>query len=247
MSDTKTRALEPAEIKKLEAEARRAEAEADKFAADARKANAEALEQDHKTAVVALMREREEEKRARERHADTYAKRTYRFVSEVTELSVTRCMGQLDAWVHESGEPITIVFDSPGGSVIDGFHLFDHILAIREDGVEIKTVARGYAASMGGILLQAGDTRVMGPNATLMLHEVSFGAHGKIGDVEDTVEMAKMYWARGLDIFAERCKGAGPEATKRLSRAQLDRRSNRKNWWINAKDALAFGLVDEIR
>src|SRR6185369_16947215 len=165
---------------KAAAEARKADAEAALFAAEAQEA-------EHKAAVALLEREKAEEKRARERFADAYGDRIYRFLDPVADPSVTKCINALDAWHREDPEcKMTIVFDSPGGGVIEGFHLFDHILELRNTHF-VTTMTRGYAASMAGILLQAGEERVMGPNAHLMLHEVSFGARGKIGEVEDTV------------------------------------------------------------
>ena len=224
-------------------------AEAAKHQAEARKFSAEAAEAEARAAIADIELGREIQKRERERHADDYADRTYRYLSGIDDSSVKACIAKLDAWHRDDpGCDITIIFDSPGGHVVAGFHLFDHILGLRESGHRIDTMTRGYAASMAGILVQAGETRIMGPNATLMLHEVSFGAQGKIGDVEDTTEFAKMLWNRALDIFAERCKGAADEtATKRMSRRTLDARSRRKNWWIKSSDALAYGLVDEIR
>lgn len=224
-------------------------AEADKARAEARKLIAEAQKAEYEAAVAKILRDREEEKRDREKHADDYLDRTYRFLTQVSEQTVTSCITKLDAWHRDDPTcDMTIIFDSPGGSVIPGFHLFDHILGLREHGHHITTVTRGYAASMGGILLQSGDKRVMGRNAHLMIHEVSFGAQGKIGDVEDWVEFAKLLWNRALDIFAERCAEADASvATKKLSRRSLDTRSRRKNWWISANDALAYGLVDSVQ
>lgn len=224
------------------------EAEAARALAEARKANAEAETAEHEAAAARLVREDTERKMARQRWADDYEDRTYRFLTSVGEDSVKKCIGQLDAWHREDATcKIVVIFDSPGGAVIPGFHLFDHILQLRAEGHTINTVTRGYAASMGGILLQAGEWRTMGPNATLMLHEVSFGAGGKIGDVEDTTEFAKLLWNRALDIFAERCADADAEtATKRLTRRKLENGARRKDWWIPAKTALAYGLVDQI-
>jgi ATP-dependent Clp endopeptidase proteolytic subunit ClpP len=221
------------------------EAEADRARAEARKANAEAEAAECEAAAAKLVLEDTQRKTARAKWADDYEDRTYRFLSAVADDSVSRCIKQLDAWHREDAAcAMTIVFDSPGGSVIPGFHLFDHILMLRESH-RIDTLTRGYAASMGGILLQAGEKRSMGPNAVLMIHEVSFGAQGKIGDVEDTTEFAKLLWDRGLDIFADRCQRAD-KATRRLTRRSLESRSKRKNWWIKATDALAYGLVDEV-
>ena len=223
-------------------------ADAHRFEAEARKFNAEASEAEHRAAIALLEREKAERDHQRAVHADDYSDHTYRLLSGIDETSVHKCIRQLDAWHRADPESkMTIVFDSPGGSVVPGFHLFDHILGLRAEGHEINTVTRGYAASMGGILLMAGEWRTMGPNATLMIHEVSFGASGKIGDVEDTTEFAKLLWGRALDIFADRCASASDDtATKRLSRRSIETRSRRTNWWIRAVDALSYGLVDEI-
>jgi ATP-dependent Clp endopeptidase proteolytic subunit ClpP len=224
------------------------EAEAARALADARKANAEAEAAECEAAAARLVLEDTIRKNDRLRYADDYEDRTYRFLSSVSDDSVSRCIRQLDAWHREdSACKMTIIFDSPGGSVVPGFHLFDHILQLRASH-RIDTVTRGYAASMGGILLQAGEKRSMGPNAALMIHEVSFGAQGKIGDIEDATDFAKILWNRALDIFADRCKNANDKtATKRLTRRMLLSRSDRINWWIKASDALAFGLVDEVQ
>jgi ATP-dependent Clp endopeptidase proteolytic subunit ClpP len=215
-----------------------------RWAALARKYEAEADEAEHRAAIARLELDTKNRDAVRAAYADDYEDHTYRLLSAIDDASVSKCIKQLDAW--HRGDPeckMTIIFDSPGGAVIPGFHLFDHILALRESH-EINTVSRGYAASMAGILLQAGQTRTMGRNAHLMIHEVSFGAQGKIGDVEDGVEFAKLLWNRALDIFADRCKESA--ATKKLSRSQLVSRSKRKNWWIKATDALAYGLVDQV-
>jgi ATP-dependent protease ClpP protease subunit len=94
------------------------------------------------------------------------------------------------------------------------------------------------AASMAGILLQAGDTRVMAKESWLMIHEASFGASGKIGDVEDTVEWVKMVQERILSIFSERSG---------LTKAFLKKNWQRKNWWISSDYALKLNLIDEVR
>lgn len=230
-----------AEAAHSRARAAHAEAKAARSAALARQAEADA-----ERALIEL--ERERERRARELVKDDWHDRVYRYIGTIDDSGVRACISQLNAWHREDpGCDMTIMVDSPGGAVIPGFHLFDHICELRTAGHRVTTVTRGYAASMAGILLQAGDRRVMGPNATLMIHEVSFGALGKISDVEDTTDFARLLWNRALDIFAERCAAADPvTATKRLTRRALETRSRRKNWWIRAADALTYGLVDEI-
>lgn len=243
MSDTATEPRPPSveELKKFEAEA-------EKLKAEARKEAALAAEAEHKAAVARIALEREEEKRHREILNDDFRHRRYHFDSAVGGTSVEACIKTLKAWHREDPQcDIEVSFSSPGGSVIDGMELFDFLTWLRQTH-SITTSAYGMAASMAGILLQAGTWRVCGRQAYILIHEVSFGAGGKIGEVEDELKFIRKMQKRVLDIFAERCQGAAPEtATKRLTRRQLARAWERKDWWIDADEALAFGLVDEIR
>jgi ATP-dependent Clp protease protease subunit len=133
---------------------------------------------------------------------------------------------------------IEIIFSSPGGSIIDGFELFDYIQHLRNCGHTVTTGSLGYAASMAGILLQSGGTRWIGHQAWLMIHRAAFGAYGKTFEVEDEVKFVKRIEERILDIFTSRSK---------LTRTKIKRNWERKDWWISADEALELGLVDEIR
>ena len=131
-----------------------------------------------------------------------------------------------------------IIFSSPGGSIIDGFELFDHIQQLRNEGHHITTGTLGYAASMAGILLQAGDTRWVGQQAWLMIHRAAFGAYGKTFEIEDEVKFIKRIEERILDIFTSRSK---------LTTNKIKRNWDRKDWWISADESIDLGLVDEVR
>jgi len=133
---------------------------------------------------------------------------------------------------------IEIIFSSPGGSIIDGFELFDHIQHLRNKGHHVTTGTLGMAASMAGILLQAGDTRWVGHQAWIMIHRAAFGAYGKTYEVEDEVEFVKRIEERILDIFTSRTK---------LTKQKIKRNWDRKDWWISADEAIELHLVDEIR
>jgi len=219
--------------------------ERDRWAAEARWFNANSEEAEHEAAVALLARQDAERKFARATWADPYGDRVFRFTKAITDTAVNECMTALNTWHRESEEcEMEVLFDSPGGTVVDGMHLFDHILELRSLGHVVNTRTRGMAASMAGILLQAGDKRIMGAQASLMIHEASFGASGKIGDVEDTVEWVNKVQERILDIFATRCQGS--DAPKALTKRQIKTRWRRKNWWLDAGEALDFGLIDEV-
>lgn len=134
--------------------------------------------------------------------------------------------------------PITIELNSGGGSIIDGFAMFDELLRLRKEGHHITIRVRGNAASMACVLLQAADRREMGGNAFLMIHRASFGAMGSAYEVEDSLDFVKKLEGRIVDIFSER-SGKG----KKLF---TDFFKQRKDLWFDAKEALDNGLVDAV-
>jgi ATP-dependent protease ClpP protease subunit len=127
--------------------------------------------------------------------------------------------------------------------------LFDFIMELRRENHYITTAARGYAASMGGILLQAGSKRVMGKEAYILIHEVSTWAGGKVGEIEDEYLFLKKISERVVGIFADRAKEAGANGTasKPITKAQIEKNWNRKDWWLDSAEALRLGIVDELR
>lgn len=170
--------------------------------------------------------------------------RVYTFDDAVTERSIKICVQTLTAWSRqEPGCDITIYLNSPGGSILDGFALIDFILELRRKGHKVTTIALGMAASMAGVILQAGTVRAIGSNAILLIHEGSLGAIGSFGEVEDRVKLMKIFHERILDLFEERAKPINSKTTKAFIRKNWDR----TDWWIGSSQALELGLVDEVR
>lgn len=248
MTDTTPKELHPSEVDRHYAEAEKfraeseaalmvAKSEARKNAAEAAKLKAEADELALKVRKLQYDSDREDEKRRKELTADQHH-HVYKFAGPVDSGSVSKCRDQLDYWdrTEEPGK-LTLEFFSPGGSVIPGMALFDHIVTMRAKGWHVTTVSRGYSASMGGILLQAGDVRKMGKEAYILIHEVQAAAMGTMGEIEDEIEFLRKMQQRILRIFADRSN---------LTVGQLKRRWTRKNWWLDSDEALKLGVVDEI-
>ena len=224
-------------------------AEAEKFRAEARKAGAEADKAEAEATVAVLAKLRAERSYAEDQASDKYH-HLYVFTDQVAAQSVRTCIGALAYWRRmEPGCPVELMFCSPGGSVVDGMVLYDYLQDLRRGGHRITTSTMGMAASMAGILVQAGDVRRMHREAWMLIHEVAFGAIGKIADIEDTVDWAKRMQERILDIFATRCKAAAEAGTAKhpLTKKMLKAKWRRKAWWISSDAALAWGLVDEVR
>jgi ATP-dependent Clp protease protease subunit len=173
------------------------------------------------------------------RRASEYEHRIYTFDSAVSDRSVAAAIGDIGLWVRRNPKkPIEIVFNSPGGGVFAGLALYDFLQEIREAGTKVDTFALGMAASMGGILLQAGEKRIMSRHAYMLIHEVSSGAFGNISEMEDELKFSKRLQDRLLGILAERSS---------FSKAQIARRWKKKDWWLDSDECLKHGFVDEVR
>jgi ATP-dependent Clp protease protease subunit len=130
---------------------------------------------------------------------------------------------------------ITMHIDSPGGSVKSGLSMVDVMDYIKCD---IRTVNTGIAASMGSVLLGAGTK---GKRSSLrfsrtMLHQSSGGFRGNILDAEiDMVE-----WKKINLILFELLSGYCGKTTKQVMKDAS------RDLWLNANDALKYGIIDEI-
>lgn len=164
--------------------------------------------------------------------------RVYVFDQVVGDKTVTACIHKLAEWSrNDPGCDIEIIFNSPGGSVIDGMALYDYICQVKRKGHTVTTNTLGMAASMAGVLLQVGDVRQMGSESYLLIHEASFTAGGSFGKVEDEVQFVKKIQERILAIFA---------AKSTLTARQIQTRWSRRDWWLSSDESLKLGFIDEI-
>jgi ATP-dependent protease ClpP protease subunit len=104
------------------------------------------------------------------------------------------------------------------------------------DPLDIVRPTSPLPENLGAVLLQAGDRRIVGANAFLMLHEVSNGVGGKVSELEESVELSKRLQKRLLAILAERST---------LGVAQIQRRWARRDWWLDADETVSLGFADE--
>lgn len=214
------------------------EASARKLRAEAAVAEAKAAEARAEATIAALKADKAADEDRARRAGDEY-NHVYRFADQVSAGSVESCMIKLTQWSRQTpGCDIEVIFSSPGGSVIDGFVLYDFLRDLSNKGHHITTGMQGMAASMAGILMQAGDTRWTGAEAWYMIHRAAFGTSGKTFENEDRVEWIKRVEKRIIQIFVDRSD---------LTAQKIKRNWDRKDWWLDSDEALAAGLVDEVR
>lgn len=235
-------ALEAAFLKKLEAETAALHAEAAVHARDAEVKAAEARKQE----AYALAQEvstRASERSEQLTLAGDYFHRVYHFNDQVDDRSVDHLLSQLWSW-HRIDKhcDMTIIMDSPGGSVVDGMHALDDLVALSRRGGgthHITMKVRGYAASMAGILLQAVDERVMGARSSLLIHQVSGLAAGSYGELKDRMKWLDQLTETVIDIFMDRVDG-------KISREDFIKGWERTDWWVPADESVRLGFADRL-
>ena len=130
---------------------------------------------------------------------------------------------------------IAIYINSPGGVVTAGLAIYDTMRYIRP---EISTVCIGMAASMGSLLLSAGDKgkRFALPNSRIMVHQPSGGAQGQATDIE--------IQAREILRLRDRLNGIYHRHTGQPLDV-IEKALERDNF-MSAEDAKEFGIIDEV-
>ncbi len=138
----------------------------------------------------------------------------------------------------ESADPskdIQIYLNSPGGSVHAGLGIYDTMQYISSD---VATICTGMAASMAAVLLVAGTKgkRSALPHSRVMIHQPMGGASGQASDIEITAREIQKLKKELYDILA---KHSGNTFKK------IEKDSDR-DYWMIAKEAKAYGMIDEI-
>jgi ATP-dependent Clp protease protease subunit len=130
---------------------------------------------------------------------------------------------------------IAFYINSPGGVVTSGMAMYDTMQYIRSP---VSTVCIGQAASMGSLLLCAGEKgkRFSLPNSRIMIHQPSGGAQGQATDIEIQAREILALRKRLNEIYVRHTGQPIEEIERRLER----------DTYMSAEDARAFGIVDHV-
>ncbi|MBL8631166.1 MAG: ATP-dependent Clp endopeptidase proteolytic subunit ClpP [Rhodospirillaceae bacterium] len=130
---------------------------------------------------------------------------------------------------------IAFYINSPGGVVTSGLAIYDTMQYIR---CNVSTLCMGQAASMGSLLLTAGEKgkRFALPNARIMIHQPSGGFQGQAADIEIQAREILTLRARLNQMYVTHT-GKSIE--------QIEKAMDRDNF-MNAAEAKEFGLIDEV-
>lgn len=134
-----------------------------------------------------------------------------------------------------SNKEIKFYINSPGGYVTSGFAIYDTIRSIKSP---VSTICTGLAASMGSILLSAGEKgkRFIQPHARVMIHQPSGGARGQASDIEITAQEILKTKELSARILAENCGQDFEKVMKDFNR----------DHWMGAEESVEYGIVDGV-
>lgn len=146
-----------------------------------------------------------------------------------------RVLSELTALAAASGDPITMIVNSPGGHVDSGYAVYDAIRFIRP---RVKMVGTGWVASAAALIYLAveRDDRFCLPNTRFLLHQPSGGVDGRERDVAIEAEQIVRMRERINRIIAR-------ETGRPLEQVSKD---TDRNFWLAAEEAVDYGLVGRI-
>jgi ATP-dependent Clp protease protease subunit len=154
--------------------------------------------------------------------------------ANVHELAV-KGLTFLDSW---SDAPITIYLNSKGGDWYSGMGIYDTIKSLRS---HVTMIVTGSAMSMGSLILQAADLRVMSPYSVMMIHDGSDVLEGPTKTVERWADFSKKTRKQVYQIYLRRIKERKP----RYSVKQVETLCSHDTIFT-AQEAIDLGLADKL-
>ncbi|MCX4780118.1 head maturation protease, ClpP-related [Streptomyces sp. NBC_01264] len=129
---------------------------------------------------------------------------------------------------------INVRLNSPGGDVHDGLAIYQALL---RHPANVTTYIDGIAASIASVIAMAGDRRVIGRNASFMIHEASALCLGQAKDMKEMADLLERMSTNIADIYNHRTGRGSVADWRRLMKAES---------WYTGAEAVKAGLATEV-
>ena len=135
----------------------------------------------------------------------------------------------------DSGKDISLYINSPGGSVTAGLGIYDTMQFISSD---VATICTGMAASMGAVLLVAGQEgkRTALPHSRVMIHQPLGGVQGQASDIEIEAKEILKFKKELYTIISNHSHTPYEKVYQDSDR----------NYWMTAEEAKEYGMIDNV-
>jgi ATP-dependent Clp endopeptidase proteolytic subunit ClpP len=145
-------------------------------------------------------------------------------------------LGDIVCSAENALKEMEVEINTPGGSVFEGQRIYNTLRALSGRGVNVITTVNGLAASMGSVILMAGDERRMEKGSRVMIHEASTVAWGDARTLRKQADLLEGISAEIAGIYAERTGGDEKEL-RQLMLAET---------WMTADQAKSNGFIHAI-
>ena len=164
--------------------------------------------------------------------------RTIQITSEINDKVAARTIGELLVLEADDAEaPITVILNSPGGSVSAGFAIYDMMRFVTP---RIRVLCTGLTASIATIILLGAkkEDRLALPNARLLIHQplIPMTVYGPASDLEITANEIVKTRARLNELLS---------AETGQPRARIDSDTQR-DYWLTSDEAVIYGLISRV-
>lgn len=144
--------------------------------------------------------------------------------------------GEVTACIENAVDTLEIEIHSPGGSVFEGYRIYNAMKELRERGVYVTAKINTLAASMGSVIAMAADKITIASNGRMMIHDASSGVHGNADAMRKTADMLEEISDEIAGVYAEKT-GKDKDDIRKMMKSET---------WISAKKAVEMGFADEI-
>ena len=137
----------------------------------------------------------------------------------------------------DSERDINLYLNTPGGSVYAGLGIYDTMQFVK---ARVATICTGLAASMGAVLLVAGEKgmRAALPHSRVMIHQPLGGIQGQASDIEITAKQIEI-----LKLKDELYQIISDKSGKSMEQIRQDAD---RDHWMTAAEALEYGMIDRV-
>jgi len=167
----------------------------------------------------------------------------FRLIGAVCEEAVNDLMIDLMAWEKLNRgllTPFTLEIYSHGGNCNAGIALHDYLRRVANQGHHLTTEAYGACGSMGGIIFQAGDTRLVGWHTEIMVHGPSSDVTGTMKEIQDKADSLCRQAKTNAEILGAR-NTAGLDSAYWLDLMHMG-----ENFYYKGQKAVGCGLADGV-
>jgi ATP-dependent Clp endopeptidase proteolytic subunit ClpP len=144
--------------------------------------------------------------------------------------------GAITNCAENAVDTLEIEINSPGGSIFDGYNIYQEIMSLRDRGVIVTATVTGMAASMASVICMSCDIVRMVPHARMMIHDASQAVQGNAEKLRKAADLLDGLSADIAQTYVNRT-GKPLDEIRAMMKVET---------WMTAKQAVELGFANEV-